>query len=305
MKMETNFEKYLEDCTLCPRKCHVNRLAGEKGFCGCGAELSVARAGIHSWEEPCISGEEGSGTIFFAGCSLGCVFCQNSAIQKEEAGKKITVDRLVQIMFELKEKGVNNINLVTPDHFAPQIADALRTARTNGLGIPVLWNSSGYEDPSTIALLDGLVDIYMPDFKYGPSSKAQRWSGTDDYFTHASAALEAMYSQVGEPEFDERGIMRRGVLVRHLLLPGCVKESHSVVDYLLDTYGDHIWISLMSQYTPMKEMESDPLLGRRVTKREYERLINHALEKGLTNGFIQEGGAALESFIPEFDKEGV
>ncbi|MBQ9064535.1 MAG: radical SAM protein [Blautia sp.] len=298
--MITEPEKLLADCTLCPRACHVDRTKGERGFCGCGAAIAIAHSRVHMWEEPCISGEEGSGTVFFAGCALGCVFCQNIAIAKPDTGQEMTPEQLAALMLSLQEKRVNNINLVTPGHYLPLIVPAIQKAKKTGLHIPVLWNSSGYEDPDKLDLLEGLVDIFMPDFKYGPSSKAQRWSGVTDYFEKACAAIEKMYALAGDPVFDDRGMMTRGVLVRHLLLPGCVSDGKKVVDYLLGTYSDHIYISLMNQYTPMPGMKNDPQLGRKVTKKEYSRLVDHALQQGLTNGFIQEGEAASESFIPNF-----
>ena len=303
--MDRQLEALLEDCTLCPRMCHVNRLSGERGYCGCGDKLRVARASLHMWEEPCISGKEGSGTIFFGGCSLGCAFCQNRQITGPESGIEITNGRLARIMLEQQERGANNINLVTPTHFLPQIADAIPEARAEGLSIPVLWNSSGYENDEVLDHLKGLVDIFLPDFKYGPDSDAQRWSDVTDYFERASEAVGKMASLAGKPKFDSRGMMKKGVIVRVLLLPGHVKEAMAIVDHLLEHFGDHIYISLMNQYTPMPGMEDDPLLGRKVTKREYTKLVDHALEKGLRNGFIQEGETAKESFIPPFNGEGV
>lgn len=303
--MDRRAEALLEDCTLCPRMCYVNRLAGETGYCGCGDKLRVARASLHMWEEPCISGKEGSGTIFFGGCSLGCSFCQNRQITGPDSGIVITGERLAQIMIELQGRGANNINLVTPTHFLPQIAAAIPAAREEGLKVPIVWNSSGYENAKALEYLDGLVDIFLPDFKYGPASDAQKWSDVTDYFERASEAIGKMTDLAGDPEFDSRGMMKRGVIVRVLLLPGHVKESMRIVDHLLGTWGDHIYISLMNQYTPMPGMEDDPLLGRKVTKREYRKLVEHALDKGLKNGFIQEGETATESFIPLFNGEGV
>ncbi len=283
----------------------MNRLAGERGYCGCGEKLRVARASLHMWEEPCISGKEGSGTIFFGGCSLGCCFCQNRQITGPESGIEITGGHLAGIMMQLQDRGANNINLVTPTHFLPLIADAIPAAREAGLSVPILWNSSGYENAAALEHLAGLVDIFLPDFKYGPASDAQRWSDVTDYFERASEVIAQMAGMAGTAEFDSRGMMKRGVIVRVLLMPGHVKEAMTIVDYLLDTFGDRIYISLMNQYTPMPGMENDPLLRRKVTKREYGKLVDHALEKGLKNGFIQEGETAAESFIPLFNGEGV
>lgn len=295
----------MEACRLCPRECGVNRLEGKIGFCGVDAEVMVARAALHMWEEPCISGKEGSGAVFFSGCSLGCGFCQNRRISRGQSGKKITIEHLVEIFLNLQEQNANNINLVTAGQFLPQVAEALERAREQGLHIPVVYNSSGYEKAEMLKMLDGLVDIYLPDFKYMDSELAGKYSHAKDYPQVAKAVLEEMVRQVGTPEFDSRGMMKHGVIVRHLLLPGHVKDSKNVLRYLYETYGDKIYISMMNQYTPMPAMKDDPQLSRKVTEREYERLIDYAISLGLNNGFIQEGETAKDSFIPEFDGEGV
>lgn len=295
----------MEACCLCPRECGVNRLEGKKGFCGVDAKVMVARAALHMWEEPCISGKEGSGAVFFSGCSLGCGFCQNRQISRGQSGKQITIEHLVDIFLNLQEQKANNINLVTAGQFLPQVAEALKRAKARGLHIPVVYNSSGYEKTEMLNMLDGLVDIYLPDFKYMDPELAGKYSHAKDYPQVAKLALEEMVRQVGMPEFDSRGMMKRGVIVRHLLLPGHVKNSKNVLKYLYETYGDKIYISMMSQYTPMPAMKDDPKLSRKVTDREYERLIDYAISLGLNNGFIQEGETAKESFIPEFDGEGV
>lgn len=298
-------EAFLKNCRLCPRNCGVNRLAGQRGYCGTDAGIKVARAALHMWEEPCISGREGSGAIFFSGCSLGCDYCQNRSISRGERGREVTVEDLAEIMLKLQNRRANNINLVTAGHYAPQIAGALRLAKKKGLGIPVVYNSSGYEKPETLQMLSGLVDVYLPDFKYLSSDLAKKYSHAGDYGEQVKAALEEMVRQAGGPRFDGRGIMTGGVIVRHLLLPGHVEEAKRVVEYLFKTYGNQIYISLMNQYTPMPAMDGDPLLSRRVTRREYDRLTDYSLSLGLEQGFIQEGETAGESFIPEFDGEGV
>lgn len=298
-------EKMMRECRLCPRECSVNRLAGQMGYCRAGAELKVARAALHRWEEPCISGTEGSGAVFFSGCSMGCVFCQNREISRGQRGTPVSVEQLARIFLHLQEQKANNINLVTAGHYLPQTAEALTLARQQGLTIPVVYNSSGYEKAETLKLLEGLVDIYLPDFKYMDTVLAKKYSYAEDYPQVARAAVREMVRQVGAPVFDGRGIMTRGVIVRHLLLPGHVKDSRKVVEYLYRTYGNQIYISMMNQYTPMPAMAQDPLLSRRVTKREYGRLVDYALSLGLENGFIQEGETAKESFIPAFDGEGV
>lgn len=295
----------MEACRLCPRECDVNRLEGKKGFCGVDAKVMVARAALHMWEEPCISGKEGSGAVFFSGCSLGCGFCQNRRISRGQSGKQITIEHLVDIFLNLQEQKANNINLVTAGQFLPQVAEALKRAKAQELHIPVVYNSSGYEKAEMLKMLDGLVDIYLPDFKYMDPELAGKYSHAKDYPQVAKLALEEMVRQVGMPEFDSCGMMKRGVIVRHLLLPGHVKNSKNVLKYLYETYRDKIYISMMNQYTPMPTMKDDPQLSRKVTDREYERLINYAISLGLNNGFIQEGETAKESFIPEFDGEGV
>lgn len=296
----------LTDCVLCPRNCHADRINGRRGRCHETAEIVVARAALHMWEEPCISGDAGSGAVFFSGCPMGCVFCQNHNIAEAKAGKTITVERLSEIFLELQEKGAANINLVTPTHYVLQIIEALDLARKEGLSLPIVYNTSGYEKPETIRMLDGYVDVYLPDFKYMESELAAAYSGAPDYPKYAKAVLKEMLHQTGNIQIDkDTGMIQKGVIVRHLVLPGHVKNSKAVIKYLLETYQDQILISIMNQYTPMPQVSGDPLLSRKVTKREYEKVIDYALELGMEDGFIQEGEAAKESFIPEFDCEGV
>ena len=295
----------MEECRLCPRNCGVDRNSGQKGFCGVSAEVKIARAALHMWEEPCISGKEGSGAVFFSGCALRCRFCQNRAISGGQQGKTVTVKRLADIFLELQEQNANNINLVTAGQFVPQVAAAIILARDQGLKIPVVYNSSGYESLDALKMLEGLVDIYLPDFKYMDPDLALKYSHAKDYPEVAKEALKEMVRQVGEPEFDDRGMMQKGIIVRHLLLPGHVRDSQNVLKYLIDTYENRIYISIMNQYTPMPAMKGDPLLSRKVTEREYERLIDYGISLGLENGFIQEGETAKESFIPEFNGEGI
>ena len=303
--MQKELQTMLKDCHLCPRNCGVDRLAGQKGFCGVDAGIMVARAALHMWEEPCISGKEGSGAVFFSGCSLGCAFCQNRTISKGQSGKVITVEHLAELFLNQQAQKANNINLVTAGHFLPQVREAIILAKERGLTIPVVYNSSGYEKAEMLRYLDGLVDIYLPDLKYLEADLAGKYSHAKAYPEVAMKALEEMVRQVGTPEFDERGMMKKGVIVRHLLLPGHVRNSKKVLEYLYGTYGDQIYISLMNQYTPMPAMKDDPQLSRKVTDREYDRLLDHAISFGVTNCFIQEGETAKESFIPEFNGEGV
>jgi len=295
----------LKDCVLCPRECHVDRTAGKRGYCKATDELVVARAALHMWEEPCISGEEGSGTVFFSGCALGCVYCQNRVIAKGLAGKVITIERLAEIFLELQDKGANNINLVTPSHYVPHIIEALEISRKNGLTLPIVYNCSGYEKVETLKMLEGYIDIYLPDLKYMSAEPAVKYSNCRNYFTVAAKAIDEMVRQIKEARFDDRGIMQKGVIVRHLTLPGYLEDSKRILKYLYETYGDRIYISIMNQYTPITRNRAYPELNRKITEEEYEELVDYAIEIGLENGFIQEGETALESFIPEFNGEGV
>ena len=308
--MQTQKTSYAP-CALCPRACRVDRTAGQKGRCHVDAQIRVARAALHMWEEPCLSGRSGSGAVFFSGCALGCIFCQNREIASGKAGLVISEARLSEIFLELQEKGANNINLVTAGHYVPQVIRALACAKSQGLRIPIVYNSSGYEKAETLRQLEGLIDIYLPDLKYLTPGLAAAYSHAPDYPQYAMEAISEMVRQQPQAEFmpedrtEASPIMRRGVIVRHLLLPGHVREAKKVVGYLHETYGDQIYISMMNQYTPMSEKFADPNLNRRVTKREYERLLDYAAEIGVENGFYQEGATADESFIPEFDYEGV
>ena len=291
-------------CSLCPRMCNIDREV-TTGYCGVKNTLRVARAALHFWEEPCISGEEGSGAVFFTGCNLRCVFCQNFQIARAEQGKEITVERLSEIFLELQEQRANNINLVTATHYVPQVVEALKIAKGKGLQIPVVYNCGGYETVETLKSLEGLVDIYLPDFKYVDNDRAKRYSRAEDYPEIAKRALAEMVRQQPEAEFDERGIMKKGVIVRHLMLPGGIKDSKAVVKYLYETYGNRIYISLMNQYTPLPHVADYPEIDRKLKKFEYDRLVDYAISLGVENGFIQEGDTAEESFIPAFTNEGV
>lgn len=298
-------EEKMKHCTLCPRKCGVDRYAGQTGYCKMPAELMAARAALHMWEEPCISGEEGSGTVFFSGCNMGCVFCQNGNIADGTVAKALTIERLAEIFLELQGKGANNINLVTPTHYMPQIKEALLLAKKQGLMLPVLYNSSGYECVETLRELEGLVDIYLPDMKYVSPELSAKYSHAKDYFRYAKEAIKEMVRQVPEPQFDDRGMMKKGVIVRHLVLPECLEDSKRVLRYLYQNFGERIYVSIMNQYTPVKEFTDMPELNRTLTKEEYEEIIDYALELGIEQGFIQEGETAKESFIPIFDYEGL
>ena len=294
-----------EFCELCPRKCHANRLSGNKGFCGADNTIHVARAALHFWEEPCISGEEGSGTVFFTGCTMKCIFCQNKEISRGMCGKEISTERLSEIFLELKEKKANNINLVTPMHYAPFIMDALDLSRQKGLDLPIVWNTGGWENEDMVKAVKDYADIWLTDFKYYDNSLAEKFSSAPKYFETADKALKAMVSQTGNPVFSQNGIMEKGVIVRHLILPEHTDDSKKVLEYLYNTYGDRIWISIMNQYTPLCNDERYPELSRKVSDEEYDDVINYAIDLGITNAFVQEGGTVSESFIPPFDLEGV
>ena len=299
-----NMNKY-ENCLLCPRRCGINRRTGQTGVCGVSSEIKVARAALHYWEEPCISGKRGSGAVFFSGCSLHCVFCQNREISDGKAGKVISKERLSDIFMELADKGANNINLVTPGQYIPDIVWAVNDAKSRGMKLPIIYNTSGYENVTELKLLEGIVDVYLPDFKYMDSALSARYSRAKDYPSVAKQALSEMVRQQPDVVIDDAtGLIQKGVIVRQLLLPGHVNDAKAVLKYLYDTYHDHVYISMMSQFTPIA-LEDYPEINRTVTKREYERLVNYALEIGITNAFIQEGDVAKDSFIPAFDCEGV
>ncbi|MFZ1777752.1 MAG: 4Fe-4S cluster-binding domain-containing protein [Agathobacter rectalis] len=299
-----NMNKY-ENCLLCPRKCGINRRTGQTGVCGVSSEIKVARAALHYWEEPCISGKRGSGAVFFSGCSLHCVFCQNREISDGKAGKVISKERLSDIFMELADKGANNINLVTPGQYIPDIVWAVNDAKSRGMKLPIIYNTSGYENVTELKLLEGIVDVYLPDFKYMDSTLSARYSRAKDYPSVAKQALSEMVRQQPDVVIDDAtGLIQKGVIVRQLLLPGHVNDAKAVLKYLYDTYHDHVYISMMSQFTPIA-LKDYPEINRTVTRREYERLVDYALEIGITNAFIQEGDVAKDSFIPAFDCEGV
>lgn len=293
-------------CNICPRECNIER-NDKLGYCTAPSELKIARAALHFWEEPCISGENGSGTVFFSGCPLKCVYCQNRDIALGQTGKVITVDRLVEIFFELKEKGANNINLVTPTHYILKIRAALKIAKNRGLDLPIVYNTSGYEKVESLKLLDGLIDIYLPDMKYYDDSVAIKYSNASKYFSIASNAIKEMYRQVGKPVFGDDGIMKKGIIVRHLVLPTNSEDSKRIINYLYETYKDNIYISIMNQYTPCVSLDKNRFeeLCHCITEEEYNEVVDYAIDIGVENGFIQEGETAKESFIPPFDLEGV
>ena len=290
----------MELCTLCPRKCRVDR-SKKCGFCGASNKVKIARCALHFWEEPCISGKNGSGTVFFSHCTMKCVFCQNHKISHLGNGKTISVQELSDCFVELAGKGAHNINLVTPTHYVPQIIEAVKSARNKGLDIPIIYNSGGYENPETIRMLDGIIDVYLPDLKYYDDKYAIRYSGAKDYFKIAATAIAKMYEQVGKCVFDGDGMIKKGVIVRHLMLPGLLFDSKKIIDYLYSTYGDDIFISIMNQYTPISSILTDfPEINKKISERYYNSLIDYAVNLGVKNAYIQDGETAKESFIPEF-----
>ena len=295
----------LKSCKLCPRNCKVDRLNNKIGFCKATDKLKVARAALHFWEEPCISGEKGSGTVFFSNCTLKCVFCQNNDISECSAGKEISIERLSDIFLELQHKGALNINLVTPTHYVPQIIEGLKIAKNKGLNLPIIYNSSGYENIETLRYLKGYIDVYLPDLKYFSNKYSLKYSNAKDYFNFAIKAIDEMVKQVGDIQFDKNGIIKKGVIVRQLLLPGLLFDSKKILDYLHKTYDDKIYISIMNQYTPLAHVENYPEINKKISEKYYNTIIDYAISIGIQNAFIQEEGTAKESFIPAFDYEGV
>lgn len=293
-----------EHCTLCPRACGVDRTRGERGFCGADDRLKVARAALHFWEEPCLSGKRGSGTVFFSHCNLRCCYCQNREISSGGFGKEISTERLAEIFLSLQAQGAHNINLVTPTQYYPHIIQALQLAKKRGLLLPIVCNSGGYERVETLKELDGLIDIYLPDFKYYDERYALRYSAAPHYMEIAAAALEEMLRQTGSPQFDGEGMMQKGVIVRHLALPGLSDDSKRVVKFLNRTFGSRIILSLMSQYTPPKDI-AFPELSSPLARDDYDDLVEYAQLIGVENAYVQEEGCAEESFIPPFDLTGV
>ena len=291
-------------CELCPRKCHINRNT-TKGICSNTSTLKVARSALHYFEEPSISGTNGSGTIFFSGCNLKCCYCQNKEISNDNFGINISVERLSELMLELQAKNANNINLVTPTHFVPSIIEAIKLARANGLSIPIVYNTSGYESITTIKLLAGYVDIYLTDFKYFDNKLGEDLSKVKNYFEIASLALSEMYKQVGINKFDDNGMMTKGIIVRCLVIPTKGNDTKKIINYLYKKYQDNIYLSIMNQYTPVTKSTTFPFLNNKVSDSEYDDIINYALDLGVINAYIQEGETSDESFIPPFDLEGL
>lgn len=299
-----NILNLLRNCKLCPRNCGVDRTR-KTGFCKSNDKVKIALVSLHQWEEPCLTGENGAGTIFFANCNLRCCFCQNYNISQLNEGVEINNQRLAEIFLEQQERGAANIDLVTPTHYVPQIVTALQIAKLNGLNLPIVYNSNGYENTDTIELLRNYVDIFLPDLKYFNNDSAIEYSNAPNYFEIATLAIKKMFEVAGEIEFSDDGQLKRGVMVRHLILPNHRHESMKIVEWLYKTFGDSIYISLMNQYTPMFNASEHKKISRRLTTFEYDSVVNFAFELGVKNCYVQIGKTASKDFIPNFDLSGV
>ena len=291
-------------CNLCPRNCLVDRTK-TLGYCKATDKVKVARSALHYFEEPSISGSNGSGTIFFSNCNLKCCYCQNKEISTDGFGKEVSIERLTEMMLELEEKHANNINLVTPTHYVPSIIEAIKLARKKGLSIPIVYNTSGYESVETLKLLEGYIDIYLTDFKYFDNKLGKYLSKCSNYFEVASKALEEMYRQTGKNIFNKDGLMTKGIIVRCLVLPTKSNDTKKIIDYLYKKYQDNIYLSIMNQYTPVNFIKDYPYLNKTISEDEYNDVIDYAIDLGIKNAYMQEGGTCSESFIPAFDLEGV
>ena len=291
----------LKSCNICPHKCGVNRLNGIKGRCKCDNKIKIALASVHNYEEPCISGKNGSGTVFFSNCNLNCIYCQNYEISQLGKGKEITIEHLAQIFIKQQEKNVNNINLVTPTMYVPQIIEAIKIARKKGLNIPIIYNSNGYENVETIKKLNGYIDIYLPDLKYYSNEIAKKYSKIDNYFKTAISAIKEMQKQVGNPIFNEEGIIQKGVIIRHLILPHHLLNTKNILKYVKENFDENTYISIMAQYFPTYKAKEDKLINRKLTKKEYKEIENYLYLLNLKNGYIQELGEHEEEYVPNFD----
>ena len=289
--------KELECCTICPHNCKINRTKNP-GRCKSTDKIKIALYSIHNFEEPCISGENGSGTIFFSNCNMNCVFCQNYEISQLGRGKEITIEELANIMIKQQERNVQNINLVTPTSYALHIVEAIKIARKKGLKIPIVYNTNGYESVETLKLLEGYVDIYLPDLKYYYDDLAKKYSKVDNYFQIATKAIQEMYRQVGAPVLDENGVMKKGLMIRHLILPNEVQNSKKVLKWVKENIDSNVYVSIMAQYFPTYKAKEIPEIARKITKEEYEKVENYLYELDLENGYIQELGEHEEEYVP-------
>lgn len=291
----------LNNCILCPHKCGINRIKGQKGRCKCDNKLKIALASLHMFEEPCISGTKGSGTVFFSNCNLNCIYCQNYEISNLGKGKEITIEHLAEIFLKQQEKGAHNINLVTPTMYVYQIIESLKIAKSNGLNIPIIYNSNGYENVETIKLLNGYIDIYLPDLKYYSNELSKKYSNVDNYFEIATNAIKEMYNQVGKAQFDENGLITKGVIIRHLVLPNHIQNTKNILKWIKYNMPDDIYVSVMAQYFPTHKAKEDILINRKLNKKEYKSVLNYLYSLDLENGYIQELGDHEEEYVPDFD----
>ena len=291
----------LNNCTLCPHKCGVNRFEENKGRCKCDDKLKIALASLHMFEEPCISGENGSGTVFFSNCNLNCIYCQNYEISHLGKGKEITIEHLAEIFLKQQEKGAHNINLVTPTMYVLQIIEAIKIAKLKGLNIPIVYNSNGYENVETIKLLNGYINVYLPDLKYYSNELSKKYSNVNNYFETATSAIKEMYSQVGKAEFDENGLIKKGVIIRHLVLPNHIQNTKNILKWISDNMPSDIYVSVMAQYFPTYKAKEDDLINRKLNKKEYNEVLNYLYSLDLENGYIQELGEHEEEYVPDFD----
>lgn len=292
----------IEKCEICPHNCKVNRLEGKVGRCKATDKVKIALASVHNFEEPCISGTNGSGTVFFSNCNLKCVFCQNYKISQQWLGREISIEKLADIFIEQQNKKVENINLVTPTMYIYHIIEAIKIARKKGLNIPIVYNTNGYENVETIKKLNGYIDIYLPDLKYYYDDLAFKYSGIKNYFENATEVIKEMYNQVGAPVLDENGIMKKGVIIRHLVLPNNLQNSKDVLKWINDNIDNKVFVSVMAQYFPTHRAKDFPELNRKLTKEEYEEIENFLYSLNLDNGYIQELGEHEEEYVPDFEK---
>ncbi len=291
----------LEKCEICPRKCNVNRLRGDKGYCKCDDKIKIALVSTHNFEEPCISGNNGSGTIFFSNCNLNCIFCQNHEISQEGKGVNVGIERLAQIFIEQQQRNVNNINLVTPTMYIYQIIEAIKIARKKGLKIPIIYNSNGYENVETIKVLDGYIDVYLPDLKYYSDNISIKYSSAPHYFEVATKAIKEMYSQVGKAIFDENGIIKSGVIIRHLILPNHIQNTKNILKWIKLNMPKDIYVSIMAQYFPAYKAKQDSQINRKISKKEYKEVESYLYSLDLENGYMQDLGEHEEEYVPNFD----
>lgn len=294
-------EELLKNCKICPHKCGIDRLDGKIGRCKCDDKVKIALASLHFFEEPCISGKNGSGTVFFSNCNLNCIYCQNYEISQQSKGKEIAIEHLADIFIKQQNKGANNINLVTPTMYVPQIIKAIKIAKINGLKIPIIYNSNGYENVETIKLLKGYIDVYLPDFKYYSNELGKKYSNIDNYFEIATSAIKEMYNQVGTSEFDENGLIKKGVIIRHLILPNHMQNTKNILKWIKENMPNDVYVSVMAQYFPTYKAKEEGLLNRKITHKEYNEIEKYLFMLDLENGYMQDLGEHEEEYVPDFD----